>query len=703
MINLEFNQYRNLVKIIITANDFNLLVKEFEDDRIFLYSILKDIHDWKKSPNYKILKKIARENKVSEDFIVEQAFSIIKYLKPKEHGVNYYNILKTNPNASQDIIRGKWIELVKENHPDRVGSAGLEKTKIINKAYDILSDSEKRREFDNSLISAEPVLVRDILVSPINFKLKYSLPVIAIVLLISYFVISSFFQDNEEELKIARLYESSKTNNKKQNFIKPGISNQKDINVNQDIAKYEDYEDISKERIDKLNKYLQDRKAANIQADSIDQVITESKFSDVLREKNDILTHELAKNISKDDLYINQLKSPQLNEEITKIETKNINGKNVREDVRDVAILEPVENQEAIVAKSQTLDPSSPNTDLLKSEIPKPESLIAKTSSPNIESRTSNPEIYTVKSGDNLWKIARKNDTHVKDIIKLNKLKGNKLKLGQKLIIPVSGANSQVPKPLIAKTSFLTPDTQSLAPNTSSLASNPSSPNIKSRTSNPEIHTVKRGENLWMIAKKYDIRVKNITTANNLRNNKIKIGQKLIIPSSTDTSPEPESLIAKSPNTSTLAPNLSLPKIRNPKSRKSNPETRIPDSKSVYSFVSQYVSAYKMGDISRIKGMFSKNATENGISITKALVSYNDIFNNKKIIKYNILIDTINIKSEKSYVDGDFIITFKNLDEGNTKTSKGSINWVLDWKNDSWKIDQLNYQLKDTIFTDESL
>jgi len=110
-----------------------------------------------------------------------------------------------------------------------------------------------------------------------------------------------------------------------------------------------------------------------------------------------------------------------------------------------------------------------------------------------------------------------------------------------------------------------------------------------------------------------------------------------------------------------------------------------------------------MGDIRRIKGMFSKNATENGISITKALVSYNDIFNNKKIIKYNILIDTINIESEKSYIDGDFIITFKNLDEGNTKTTKGSINWVLDWKNGSWKIDQLNYQLKDTIFTDESL
>ena len=272
----------------------------------------------------------------------------------------------------------------------------------------------------------------------------------------------------------------------------------------------------------------------------------------------------------------------------------------------------------------------------------------------------------------------------------------------------IENKETVVAKSLTPKTQSLTPipsslvpDTQSLAPKTSSLAPKPSSlkPSTQSRTSNPEIYIVKSGDNLWKIARKNDTRVKVIIELNNLKSNKLKLGQKLIIPSSLDSSRQ---LIAKTssltPNPSSLTPRTSLPKSESQTSKFRNPEI-----KTVYDFISDYISAYKLGELNRIEKMFSKNATENGVSIAKALASYSDIFNNKKIIKYDILIERINIKSEKSHIDGDFIITFKNLDKGNTKTSKGSINWVLDWKNDSWKIDQLNYQLKDTIFTDESL
>jgi LysM repeat protein len=40
---------------------------------------------------------------------------------------------------------------------------------------------------------------------------------------------------------------------------------------------------------------------------------------------------------------------------------------------------------------------------------------------------------YKVRSGDNLWTIARRYDTHVKDIKKWNGLKSDSLKPGQKL------------------------------------------------------------------------------------------------------------------------------------------------------------------------------------------------------------------------------------------------------------------------------
>mgnify|MGYP002624279657 CR=1 FL=1 len=49
------------------------------------------------------------------------------------------------------------------------------------------------------------------------------------------------------------------------------------------------------------------------------------------------------------------------------------------------------------------------------------------------------------------------------------------------------------------------------------------------------IYTVQRGDSLYSIAKKFNISVDALKTANNLQNNLIKIGQKLVIPGFTDT------------------------------------------------------------------------------------------------------------------------------------------------------------------------
>jgi len=52
-----------------------------------------------------------------------------------------------------------------------------------------------------------------------------------------------------------------------------------------------------------------------------------------------------------------------------------------------------------------------------------------------ITTGTKNPEKYTVKEGDSLWLIARRNDMYVDDIIKANHLETDKLALDQKLIL----------------------------------------------------------------------------------------------------------------------------------------------------------------------------------------------------------------------------------------------------------------------------
>ena len=108
---------------------------------------------------------------------------------------------------------------------------------------------------------------------------------------------------------------------------------------------------------------------------------------------------------------------------------------------------------------------------------------------------------YKVRSGDTIGKIALKFKTQVTKIKKWNKLKSNKIIVGQKLKI---GETS------IAKVS--------------------KRKNLR-RSHNPgvKIHIVKKGETLGHIAEKYHTRASKIRKWNKLKGNRINIGQKLKI------------------------------------------------------------------------------------------------------------------------------------------------------------------------------
>ena len=76
---------------------------------------------------------------------------------------NYYEILEVNKNASPEIIEKAYKTLVKKYHPDlqedNLKNIYEEKIKKINEAYDILSNSEKRKNYDlnlnNNFISSD--------------------------------------------------------------------------------------------------------------------------------------------------------------------------------------------------------------------------------------------------------------------------------------------------------------------------------------------------------------------------------------------------------------------------------------------------------------------------------------------------------------------------------------------------------------------
>lgn len=62
---------------------------------------------------------------------------------------DYYKILGVDKNASVDEIKKAYRKLALEYHPDRGGGAEAEKKfKEVNEAYQILSDPQKRSQFD---------------------------------------------------------------------------------------------------------------------------------------------------------------------------------------------------------------------------------------------------------------------------------------------------------------------------------------------------------------------------------------------------------------------------------------------------------------------------------------------------------------------------------------------------------------------------
>ena len=154
---------------------------------------------------------------------------------------------------------------------------------------------------------------------------------------------------------------------------------------------------------------------------------------------------------------------------------------------------------------------------------------------------------HTVKSGESLYSIAKKYGTNVDDIKRLNNLTNNNLSIGQ--VLQISGT---VPEPVPEPSGNITHTVKSgeslysiarqYATTVANIKrlNNLTSDNLSigqtlkingevSMVSSSKIHEVLRGETLWSIANQYNMLVEEIKRLNNLTNNVLSIGQKLIV------------------------------------------------------------------------------------------------------------------------------------------------------------------------------
>lgn len=116
--------------------------------------------------------------------------------------------------------------------------------------------------------------------------------------------------------------------------------------------------------------------------------------------------------------------------------------------------------------------------------------------------------VYKVRSGDYLGRIAERHGVGVSQIRQWNGLRGNTVRIGQRLTIYAKN-----------------PVASNVSRTSSSSSNNATKSAIASDT---KIHTVKSGDSLWTISKKYPgISIENLREWNGIRGNDIKIGTKL--------------------------------------------------------------------------------------------------------------------------------------------------------------------------------
>ncbi len=171
---------------------------------------------------------------------------------------------------------------------------------------------------------------------------------------------------------------------------------------------------------------------------------------------------------------------------------------------------------------------------------------------------TNSTALYIVKKGDTLYSIAQNYNVTVEKLKAINNLKNNILSIGQQLRIPISTDVSDEPYGYtiytvrvgdtlysIAKknnttvekikdlnnlqTTVLTPGQQLKIPYNTMLDDAFSNDYL--------IYTVKKGDSLYSIAKKYNMSVAKLIEINNLKDNIITVGQALKVTSKDNAIP----------------------------------------------------------------------------------------------------------------------------------------------------------------------
>ena len=205
-------------------------------------------------------------------------------------------------------------------------------------------------------------------------------------------------------------------------------------------------------------------------------------------------------------------------------------------------IIRETPNTEALLVEYGFLDSTGDDVSQLKNNYEELAEAVVKAvaSYAGVPYTSQTDEYYTVVKGDSLWSIANKFNTTVANLKSLNNLSSNLLQIGQKLKISATKVDQPNEYYTVKKgdTLYSIASSNNLTSNNLSIGQSLLIKKMPKENTNVTTYTIKSGDTLYSIAKKYNTTVNAITTLNNLTSNTLSIGQTLKIPVSTQNTNE---------------------------------------------------------------------------------------------------------------------------------------------------------------------
>lgn len=152
-------------------------------------------------------------------------------------------------------------------------------------------------------------------------------------------------------------------------------------------------------------------------------------------------------------------------------------------------------------------------------------------------------DTYTVKKGDTLYSISKKQNIPIDTIIKLNNLTSSNLEIGQQLKLKSDSNNSSNKNQYIVQrgdtlysialknntTVDKLRELNNLNTNTLTIGQILALP-IETNIEEYDIYIVKKGDSLWSISRKFNIDINDLIELNNLKDLTLQINQSILVP-----------------------------------------------------------------------------------------------------------------------------------------------------------------------------